>query len=263
MVYLTYLILGAAAGFMAGLFGVGGGLIIVAVLISAFTALDFAPNVLVHLAVGTSLATIIPTSISSALAHHRKQGVRWDWVKKIALGIALGALIGAYTASLLSGLALQSIIGVFVICVAIQMIFKWQPKPRPQDPSTPTLVVAGSFIGWASSIFGIGGGTLSVPFLTWCNAGMRQAVGTSAALGFPIAVFGTLGYLWAGWNEPNLPPLASGFIYWPALIGIAVTSVPFARIGAKLAHFLPELVLKRLFALLLFSVGLNLLLTQG
>ncbi|GLR63638.1 sulfite exporter TauE/SafE family protein [Marinospirillum insulare] len=260
MVYLTYLVLGAAAGFLAGLFGIGGGLIIVAVLVMAFTALGFSPDVLVHLAVGTSLATIIPTSLSSSLAHHKKQAVKWGWVKFITLGLGVGALIGAWTASLLSGLALQAIIGVFVMLVSIQMVLKFQPKPKEGEPASLVLTTAGGVIGWASTIFGIGGGTLSVPFLIWCNAPMRQAVGTSAALGFPIALFGTLGYLWAGWQHSSLPELATGYIYWPALIGISLASVPFARVGAKLAHFLPELLLKRLFALLLFLVGLKLLL---
>lgn len=260
MIYLTYLLVGALAGFLAGLFGIGGGVIIVAVLITTFTSMGFDPEVLVHLAVGTSLATIVPTSISSALAHHRKQAVKWNWAKKITLGLMLGALLGAWTASLMAGVSLQAVIGVFVILVAIQMIIKWQPKPREQEPSNPVLVGAGSIIGWASSIFGIGGGTLSVPFLIWCKASMRQAVGTSAALGFPIALFGTLGYIWAGWRNPLLPDLASGFVYWPALLGIVIASVPAARLGAKLAHFLPELLLKRLFALLLILVGTRMLL---
>lgn len=259
MVYLIYLVLGAVAGFLAGLFGIGGGLVIVAVLVMAFSALGFSQEVLVHLAVGTSLATIIPTSISSSLAHHRKQGVKWAWVKIITLGLALGALVGAWTASLLSGLALQAIIGVFVILVAIQMLLKLEPKPRATEPHRLVLASAGGFIGWASTIFGIGGGTLSVPFLTWCNASMRQAVGTSAALGFPIALFGALGNVWAGWQHPELPELTTGYVYWPALIGISVASVPFARLGARLAHFLPELLLKRLFALMMFVVGLKLL----
>ena len=260
MVYLTYLLLGAVAGFLAGLFGIGGGLIIVAVLVMAFTTLGFSQEVLVHLAVGTSLATIIPTSLSSSFAHHKKQGVKWPWVKLITLGLGLGALVGAYTASLLSGLALQAIIGAFVMLVAVQMVLKLQPKPKEGEPHGLVLASAGGVIGWASTIFGIGGGTLSVPFLIWCNAGLRQAVGTSAALGFPIALFGTLGYLWAGWQHPDLPELATGYIYWPALLGISVASVPFARLGAGLAHYLPELLLKRLFALLLFLVGLKLLL---
>lgn len=260
VVYLTYLVLGAVAGLLAGLFGIGGGLIIVSVLVITFSALGVSQEVLVHLAVGTSLATIIPTSLSSSFTHHKKQGVKWAWVKLITLGLAGGAFVGAWTASLLSGLALQAIIGVFVMLVAVQMVLKLQPKPKESEPRAGLLISAGGVIGWASTIFGIGGGTLSVPFLTWCNAGMRQAVGTSAALGFPIAVFGALGYLWAGWQHPNLPDLSSGYIYWPAFIGISIASVPFARVGVRLAHFLPELLLKRLFAAMLFLVGLKLLL---
>ncbi len=259
MVYLTYLILGAAAGLLAGLFGIGGGLVIVSVLVFTFSSLGFSQEVLVHLAVGTSLATIIPTSLSSSFAHHKKQGVRWAWVKKIALGLALGSLVGAWTANLLSGVALQAVIGGFVMLVALQMVLKLQPKPKEGEPSSAVLTSAGGVIGWASTIFGIGGGTLSVPFLVWCNAGMRQAVGTSAALGFPIALFGALGNVWAGWQHPDLPELATGYIYWPAFIGISVASVPFARLGARLAHFLPELLLKRLFAAMLFLVGFKLL----
>jgi uncharacterized protein len=259
--FLIYLLLGAGAGLLAGLFGIGGGLVIVPVLILTFQALGFPLEILVHLAVGTSLATIIPTSISSTLTHHRKGGVNWHWFRLIAPGIVLGALLGAWTASLLSGLALQNIIGTFVLLVAVQMAFNLKPAPGRGQPPTPVMAAAGGLIGWASAIFGIGGGTLSVPFLTWCNAVMRQAVGTSAALGFPIAVFGALGNLWAGWQHPELPDWATGYIYWPAFAGIVLASVPFARLGAKLAHFLPELLLKRLFALLLLLVGLRFLLT--
>lgn len=258
-IYLIYLAIGAFAGFLAGLFGVGGGLIIVAALVMAFKSLGMAPDVLVHLAVGTSLATIIPTSISSSYAHHQKQGVIWSWFKFIAVGMVLGSLAGAYMASKMSGVALQKIIGTFVLVVAVQMLLKLQPKPRQQAPSKGVLAGAGGVIGWASAIFGIGGGTLSVPFLVWCGAAMRQAAGTSAALGFPIALFGASGYLVSGYNQPFLPSHSLGYIYLPALIGITLASVPTARLGAKLAHYLPELVLKRLFALMLVLVGLNLI----
>lgn len=260
MTLLIYLMLGAGAGLLAGLFGIGGGLVIVPVLIFTFTAQGFPPEVLVHLAVGTSLATIIPTSISSLLTHHRKQGVNWSWFRLIAPGIVLGALLGAWTASLLSGLALQSIIGVFVLLVALQMGLNIKPSPSGKTPPAPVMAAAGGGIGWASAIFGIGGGTLSVPFLTWCNAPMRQAVGTSAALGLPIALFGATGNVFAGWQHPQLPELSTGFIFWPAFAGIVLTSVPFAKLGARLAHFLPELLLKRLFALLLLLVGIRFLL---
>lgn len=258
-IYLIYLAVGVVAGLLAGLFGVGGGLIIVAALVMAFKSLGVAPEVLVHLAVGTSLATIIPTSLSSSYTHHQKKGVLWGWFKFIAVGMIAGSLLGAWLASQMPGLALQKVIGVFVLLVAAQMVLKLQPKPREVEPETKLLVGAGGVIGWASAIFGIGGGTLSVPFLVWCGAAMRQAAGTSAALGFPIAVFGALGYLINGWNVDLLPEHSLGYVYLPALLGITLASVPAARVGAKLAHFLPELVLKRLFALMLVLVGLNLI----
>lgn len=257
-IYLIYLAVGAFAGLLAGLFGVGGGLIIVAALVVAFKSLGISPDVLVHLAVGTSLATIIPTSLSSSYTHHQKKGVLWSWFKFIAVGMILGSFFGAYIASKITGFALQKIIGVFVLLVSAQMILKLQPKPRQKAPSNGVLVGAGGVIGWASAIFGIGGGTLSVPFLVWSGAAMRQAAGTSAALGFPIAVFGAFGYLVNGYNQPFLPDYSIGYIYLPALIGITLASVPTARLGAKLAHFLPELVLKRLFVLMMILVGLNL-----
>ncbi len=256
----VYLLLGAGAGLLAGLFGIGGGLVIVPVLVLTFTALGFPAEVLVHLAVGTSLATIIPTSLSSTWSHHQKGGVNWYWFKLMAPGILLGALLGAWTASLLSGAALQQVIGVFVLLVALKMALNLNPPPGAAHLPAPAMTAAGGVLGWASAIFGIGGGTLSVPFLTWCRAAMHQAIGTSAALGLPIAVFGALGNLWAGWGQAQLPQGATGFIYWPAFVGIVLMSVPFARLGAKLAHRLPAKLLKKLFALLLLIVGLRFLL---
>ncbi|MDR9467039.1 sulfite exporter TauE/SafE family protein [Marinospirillum sp.] len=260
MTLLIYLLLGAGAGLLAGLFGIGGGLVIVPVLVLTFTALGFPAEILVHMAVGTSLATIVPTSISSTWSHHQKGGVSWPWFRLMAPGILLGALLGAWTASLLSGLALQQIIGVFILVVAAKMALNLNPRPGSAEVKPPVMVFAGGVIGWASAIFGIGGGTLSVPFLTWCKAAMHKAVGTSAALGLPIAVFGALGNFWTGWGNPNLPEAAWGYVYWPAFLGIVVTSVPFARLGAKLAHHLPEKLLKKLFALLLLLVGIRFLL---
>ncbi|WP_114417252.1 sulfite exporter TauE/SafE family protein [Marinospirillum perlucidum] len=260
MTLLIYLLLGAGAGLLAGLFGIGGGLVIVPVLVLTFAALGFPAEILVHLAVGTSLATIVPTSISSTWSHHQKGGVSWHWFRLMAPGILLGALLGAWTASLLSGLALQKIIGIFVLLVAIKMGLNLNPRPGQAEVKAPLMTLAGAVIGWASAIFGIGGGTLTVPFLTWCKAAMRKAVGTSASLGLPIAVFGALGNLWTGWEHPQLPEGAWGFVYWPAFLGIVLMSVPFARLGAKLAHYLPEKLLKRLFALLLLVVGARFLL---
>ena len=260
MEFVIYLILGAAAGVLAGLFGVGGGMIIVPVLVYSFQAQGFAPEVLTHMAVGTSLATIAFTSINSIRAHHARGAVRWEIVRWLAVGILGGSVLGGLTASLLHGEWLQKVIGVFAISVAAQMAFNLQPKASGSVPGKAGLGAAGTVIGWASAIIGIGGGSLTVPFLTWRSLPMQQAVATSAACGLPIAVASALSFMWLGHNEPQLPEWSVGFVYLPAVVGIAATSMFFARFGAQLAHKLSPLMLKRLFALLLLCVGLNFLL---
>ncbi len=260
MLFGLYLGLGALAGTLAGLFGIGGGLVIVPVLIFSFGLQGVNPDVAAHLAVGTSLATIVFTSLSSVRSHHRKQGVRWDIFRPMTAGIVLGAILGAWTASLLSGPALELIIGVFVILVALKMLLDVNPSAGRAVPGTVGLAGAGAGIGWASAIFGIGGGTLTVPFLSWCNVRMQQAVGTSAACGLPIAIAGALTNIATGWRQPELPELSLGFIYLPALVGIVVTSVFFARFGADLAHRLDAQLLKRIFAVVLILVGIRFLL---
>ena len=260
MILLLYLALGAVAGLLAGLFGIGGGLIIVPVLVISFAYQGISPDVLTHMAVGTSLATIVFTSMSSVKAHQEKKGVRWDIFKPMAVGIVLGAILGVYTAAELSGPVLQKIIGVFALLMAVQMGFGLKPKPGRDIPGNAGLATVGTGIGWASAIFGIGGGSLSVPFLSWCNVRMQQAVGTSAACGLPIAITAALTNIYKGWGDAALPEWSAGFIYLPAFIGIIITSVYFARIGAKLAHKLSPIMLKRIFAVLLVVVGLKFLL---
>jgi len=258
MEFLLYLALGACAGVLAGLFGVGGGIIIVPVLVLSFTLQGFDTSVLTHLAVGTSLATIVFTSIQSVWAHHRLGAVQWRIFAWMTLGILIGAGFGALTASYISGPYLQKIIGVFAILVAIQMFLDFKPKGSAA-PGKPGLTIAGVVIGWASAIFGIGGGSLTVPFLTWRSLTMQQAVATSSACGFPIAVASAISFMILGWHDPLLPPHSLGFVYLPALLGIALTSMFFARFGARLAHKLSARLLKRLFALLLVVVGTSFL----
>jgi uncharacterized membrane protein YfcA len=260
MEFLLYLVLGGFAGVLAGLFGVGGGIIIVPVLVFSFTAQGFDAEVLTHLAVGTSLATIVFTSINSVRAHHSFGAVRWAVFAWLTVGIVLGSGLGTLTASYIAGPHLQKIIGVFALLVSAQMALDLRPKARHEIPGKPGLTLAGLVIGWASAIFGIGGGSLTVPFLTWRSLSMQQAVATSAACGFPIAVASTLSFMILGWHDPLLPPHSLGFVYLPALLGIALTSMFFARFGARLAHKLSPRLLKRLFAALLFCVGLNFLL---
>ncbi len=259
MEFLLYLALGACAGVLAGLFGVGGGIIIVPALVFSFTLQGFDSSVLTHLAVGTSLATIVFTSIQSVRAHHRMGAVRWGVFAWMTLGILIGAGLGSLTATYIAGPNLQKIIGVFAIVVAIQMALDVKPKASRGVPAKPGLTAAGVVIGWASAIFGIGGGSLTVPFLTWRSLTMQQAVATSSACGFPIAMAGAISFMILGWHDPSLPPHSLGFVYLPALIGIALTSMFFARFGARLAHKLSPRLLKRLFALLLVVVGTSFL----
>ena len=259
MEFVLYLALGALAGVLAGLFGVGGGLVIVPVLVFSFTLHGFAPEILTHLAIGTSLATIVFTSINSILAHHRKGAVRWPLVLWMTLGIVVGAALGSLTAEAIQGPMLQKIIGVFAILMAIQMTFELMPKAGGDVPGKPGLSIAGVVIGWASTIFGIGGGSLTVPFLSWRSMPMQQAIGTSAACGLPIAIAGALSFMVVGWQNEQLPEWSLGFVYLPAMVGIAATSMFFARLGANLAHRLSPKLLKRLFALLLLTVGINFL----
>jgi len=257
---ILYLVLGAVAGVAAGLFGIGGGLLIVPVLIFSFGLQGLPEAVVTHAAIATSLATIVVTSISSVRAHHARGSVRWDLFKPLAVGIGLGAILGVLIADSLSGAKLQLLLGIFVLSVSVQMALDLKPKQGSQAPKNPELGFAGACIGCASSIFGIGGGTLTVPYLTIRRTEMREAVGTSAACGLPIAAVSALVYIWAGQDAQGMPEYSLGYIYLPAFAGIALASSQFAKVGAKLAHTLPQKRLKQVFALFLFIVGVRFLL---
>lgn len=257
--FFLYPLLGVFAGLTAGLLGVGGGIIIVPVLIYSFTLLGFSPDVLTHMAVGTSLATIIVTSMGSVYQHHSKGAVLWPVLLWFAVGLILGALFGAKVADLLRGRVLQFLFGVFALVIAWQMVRGLKPMPGRGLPGKVGLACVGVLIGCVSAIFGIGGGSLSVPFFSWCNMKMQDAVGTSSAGGIPIAFAGALGFVWTGWQHPALPTYSLGYVYLPALFGIAITSVIFAQLGARWAHRLPAATLKKIFAVLLAVVGVKLL----
>ena len=260
MIFLSYLILGAFAGTLAGLFGIGGGLVIVPVLVYSFKLQGLSPEILTHLAVGTSLATIVVTSLSSIRAHHEKGAVQWRIFLLLTIGILMGAWFGVFTAVQMSGLMLQTALGVFAVLIAAKMWFGFKPGDGSHLPAKPLMVAAGSFIGWASSIFGIGGGTMSVPFLRKCNLDMTESIATSAACGLPIALTGAAANMYMGRGNELLPALTTGFVYWPAFIGIVLTSMLFARLGAKLAHSLPADRLQKCFSVFLLLVGLDFLL---
>ncbi|MFS1560920.1 sulfite exporter TauE/SafE family protein [Acinetobacter radioresistens] len=258
MELIIYLLIGAIAGFAAGLFGVGGGLIIVPILYIVFTQLNYDPNVLMHMAVGTSLATIIVTSISSVMAHHKRGAVLWAVFKNLAPGLVLGSFLGAGVADLLSGQHLQLAIGLFAIWVAYKM-FRGayvQVNPDRTLPSAPVQMLAGGGIGIASAIFGIGGGSLTVPYLNRHGVIMQKAVATSAACGLPIAIAGALGFIWFGRQANVEVPNAIGYVHIYAFIGISTMSFITAKLGARVAHMLSPTMLKKCFAGLLSVVGL-------
>jgi len=257
--WAAYLVLGMFAGTVAGLLGVGGGLIIVPVLVFIFTGHGFTSETIVHLAVGTSLATIIVTSISSARAHHQHGAVMWPTFWRLTPGIIIGTLIGTALADLMNAVSLRTFFGVFELIVATQMALNIKPDPHRQLPGWFGTSLAGSTIGSISAIVGIGGGTMTVPFLVWCNVVMQKAVATSAAVGLPIAIAGATGFLITGLNEIHLPDYAMGYIYLPALVGIVATSMLFAPLGARLAHRLPVPILKKVFAVLLAVLGIRML----
>ena len=256
---ISYLALGGVAGVLAGLLGVGGGLVIVPALLWVFRADGFAESVVVHLAVGTSLATIIATSLSSIRAHHRRGAVLWPVVRRLAPGIVVGAVLGAAIADRLATAWLQRVVGAFALTVAAQMLLGARAEAHRGLPGPLGMGAAGSVIGAVSGLVGIGGGSLTVPFLSWCSVDIRRAVATSAACGFPIAVAGAAGFAAVGWGESALPPGSTGFLYWPAFAGVAAASVLTAPLGARLAHSLPVVALKRVFATVLALVGLKLL----
>lgn len=256
---LLYAVVGAFAGVLAGLFGVGGGLIIVPALVFVFAGQQVSGEVAVHLAIGTSLATIVFTSLSSIRAHHRRGAVLWPVVLRLAPGIVVGVWLGAGVAKLLPAQALRGVFGVFELLVALQMAFSRPPAPHRSLPGGAGMFAAGSLIGGVSALVGIGGGSLTVPFLLWCRITMQRAVATSSACGLPIALAGALGFAVTGWNAPGLPAWSSGFIYWPALLGIALFSVLTAPLGARLAHNLSPARLKLFFAAFLAVLGLKML----
>jgi uncharacterized membrane protein YfcA len=258
-----YLLLGAVAGLVAGLFGIGGGILIVPVLIFSFSLQGMPAEVLTHSAVATSLATIVFTSIASIRAHQRRGAVCWSLFPPLTGGILAGAFAGVWIADAMTGTLLQALFGGFALLVALQMAFDLRPARGRTAPTRPELAGAGSIVGCASAIFGIGGGTLTVPYLHWRSLTMQQAVATSAACGLPIALVGALGNILSGWDETRLADWHLGYIYLPAFAGIVLTSSFTARYGAALAHSLPQKTLKRIFAVLLLIVGARFLIPES
>ncbi len=258
MYLLYYGVTGILAGIFAGLFGVGGGLIVVPILTALFTAQHMPEAHVLHLAIGTSLASIMFTSLSSMRAHHRRGAVEWVIVRKISIGIVAGAFFGSWLAAQLSTRFLKIFFVVFLFYVAVRLLRDVTPSPG-KPCSAAGMFGAGSLIGGISSLVGIGGGTMSVPFLLRCNVTMHNAIGTSAAIGFPIALAGAAGYAIQGTKAAGLPVYSLGFIFLPALFVVSLASITTAPLGAKLAHHLPVEILRKVFAGLLIVVGIKMM----
>jgi len=252
---LAFLALGAAVGFSAGLLGIGGGMLLVPFLTFLFTIKGVPGERVVHMAVATSLATIMFTSISSVRAHHQRGAVSWHIVKVLAPGILIGSWIGPWIGKQLNSAGLAMFFAVFVAISATQMLLDKKPAASRELPGPLGMFAAGGVIGILSGLVGAGGGFVSVPFMTWCNVKIHDAVATSAALGFPIALAGTLSNIYYGMNTPDLPPGSLGFVYLPALLIVSLASVLTAPLGARTAHSLPVKSLQKVFALSLFTLG--------
>ena len=256
---LIYLITGAFVGFAAGLLGIGGGLIIVPVLTLVFSFHLVETQPIVHLAIGTSLATILITSLSSVRAHHALNNVRWDIMKLLFIGVLLGAFLGGWGSQFFDSRTLGILFGVLELFIAINMLLALKPSPHRALPGLPENTLAGIIIGSLSSLVGIGGGTLTTPYLVWNNVSMRQAIATSAAVSLPVALAGTIGFLMAGMNANNLPDYATGYIYWPAFFGIVFSSVLTAPLGAKCVSKVSIKLLKRFFGGILLILAAKML----
>ena len=255
-VILELATLGICMGFLAGLLGIGGGMVMVPFLTILLSDKGVDADLAVKMAIATCMATIIFTSISSVRAHHKRGAVRWDIARRLAPGIVLGSLVGSLGVfALLKGSYLAIFFGLFVGFSATQMFLDKKPKPSRQMPGTGGQLAAGGLIGFLSGLVGAGGGFISVPFMTWCNVAIHNAVATSAALGFPIALANVIGYIAAGRDVQGLPAGAFGYIWLPALVVIAGCSVFMAPVGARAAHKLPVSRLKRVFASVLYLLA--------
>ncbi len=252
---VALLVLGAAVGFGAGLLGIGGGMLLVPFMTMLLTARGISSDYIVHMAVATSLATILFTSLSSVREHHKHDAVLWPVVLRLTPGILIGSWFGPWLGAHMSSATLALLFAVFVIFSGTQMLLNRKPAAKRELPKTPGMFAAGFVIGTLGGLVGAGGGFVSVPFMTWCNVNIRKAVGTSAALGFPVALSGTLSNIYNGMNAEGLPAGSIGFVYAPALVVIVVASVLTAPWGARMAQRLPVQTLKKVFAGMLYALA--------
>jgi uncharacterized membrane protein YfcA len=251
----SWLAIGAATGFFAGLLGIGGGTILVSSLALMFTAQGIPSEYVMHMAIGTSLAAIVAGSWASFRTHHRHGAVDWGVVRTMVPGVLVGALSAGALSRWLSTGFLKVFFLVFLVVVTAQMVFNLKPRASRGLPGRGGLTGVGVFIGASSSLFGGGAAAAGIPFFTWCGMTMHNAIGTVAAIGFPLAIAGSLGYVAAGWGIEGLPRWTAGFVYVPAFIVISAASMLVAPHGARLAHRLRGPTLRRIFAVFLLAIG--------
>ncbi|NGX57166.1 MAG: hypothetical protein K940chlam3_00049 [Chlamydiae bacterium] len=257
---LIYLGIGALGGILAGLLGLGGGLIVVPCLAFTFAKLGFPSDILMHFAIGSSLAAMITTTFFSTWAHHRMGTEILPIYKLMAGGIIIGSFLGALTADFVHSVILSVAFGGFALIFSFQYFLNIEWQRRSSEPNNRLTMGCSVVIGMISALLGIGAGTVGLPFLTsYEKAPLHQAVGIAAALSFTVSIFGTISYLFTGLNEPVTPPFSTGYIYWPAVLGISLGSPLFAWGSARVAHMLPVLALKRIFAVVLFVIGIRML----
>jgi len=257
MEWLAYLAIGAVVGFLAGLLGIGGGAVIVPMLVMVFTAQGLPGEHVLHLALGTSLATIFFTSASSTLAHHRRGAVDWAVARAMAPGILAGSFGAAVAASAIPTRPLAVVFTAIAFYAATTIFFDLKPRRTRELPGAAGIFAAGGVIGIASSLLAAGGAFLSIPFLAWCNVPLRRAIGTAAANGFPIAVAGSAGYVLQGLRAAGLPAWSAGYVYLPAFALIAAASMLLAPVGARMAYVLPVKPLRLLLGVVLYGLTLR------
>jgi uncharacterized protein len=250
-----FVALGAFVGFLAGLLGIGGGFTIVPVLMEAFAHEGIGTAHLLPLAIGTSSATIVFTAFASTRAHHRRGAVAWPVVWAMAPGLVAGALLGPQVASALPMRVMAALFGSFTWLAAYRMIRNQPPRRLHELPGEVALFGVSGAIGMVAGMVGTGAAFMAIPFMTRCNIKLHTAVATSAALGWPVALAATVGFVFAGWGQADLPPWSVGYVYLPALVGIAIASIVMAPLGARVAHGWPVARLRRAFAAMLFVLG--------
>jgi hypothetical protein len=258
-VFISCIVLGAVVGFLAGLLGIGGGLVIVPALVYLLPMLGIDQSVIMPMALATSLATIVITSSTAAYSHHKNGNIPWDLAKILVAFVAVGALLGAYIADNLSAKSLALIFSIAVILLAIYMLRSIRKIKNRPLPSHRVLRSVGVFTGCLASLMGISGGAILIPTLTYFGMQLRHTIGVATACGMVVALFGSLGYIFTGWHNDHLPSWSLGYIYLPALLGIVLSSSLFARVGVKQAKKLPVRTLKKLFSFFLIIVAIKMI----